>query len=124
MEVHGLVNVAPRPVCDAAARGRGGARLQGDTERITKRPRAPSGVAVFMSAHSKTPYIPPSKEFSSGNAVARGRRGRRGRRGQHLECTFDCADLGMAVEPWRAGPTDALPTDAVAAGAVVVAFAH
>ena len=26
---------------------------------ITERPHAPSGVAVFMSAHSKTPYITP-----------------------------------------------------------------
>ena len=27
---------------------------------ITERPHAPSGVAVFMSAHSKTPYFTPS----------------------------------------------------------------
>ena len=42
---------------------------------ITERPHAPSGVAAFMSAHSKTPYITPSMEFSSGKGVVRGRRG-------------------------------------------------
>ena len=42
---------------------------------ITERPRAPSGVAVFMSAHSKTPYITPSMDFYSGKGVVRGRRG-------------------------------------------------
>ena len=35
---------------------------------------APSGVAAFMSAHSKTPYITPSMKFSSGKGVERGRR--------------------------------------------------
>ena len=38
---------------------------------------SPSGVAAFMSAHSKTPYITPSMGFSSGKGVVR-----RGRRGQ------------------------------------------
>ena len=42
---------------------------------ITERPHAPSGVAVFMSAHSKTPYITPSMKLSSGKGVVRGRRG-------------------------------------------------
>ena len=42
---------------------------------ITERPHAPSGVAAFMSAHSKTPYITPSMDFSSGKGVVRGRRG-------------------------------------------------
>ena len=32
---------------------------------ITERPHAPSGVAAFMSAHSKTPYITPSMDISS-----------------------------------------------------------
>ena len=41
---------------------------------ITERPRAPGGVAVFMSAHSKTPYITPSMNFYSGKGVVRGRR--------------------------------------------------
>ena len=39
------------------------------------RPHAPSGVAAFMSAHSKTPYITPSMDFPSVNGVARGRGG-------------------------------------------------
>ena len=52
--------------------GRGCVRLSRD---ITERPRAPSGVAAFMSAHSKTPYITPSMDFSSGKGVVRGRRG-------------------------------------------------
>ena len=47
-------------------------------EEITERPRAPSGVAAFMAAHSKTPYITPSMDFSSGKRALRGRRGRRG----------------------------------------------
>ena len=42
---------------------------------ITERSHAPSGVAAFMSAHSKTPYITPSMDFPSGNGVVRGRRG-------------------------------------------------
>ena len=41
---------------------------------ITERPHAPSGVAVFMSAHSKTPYITPSMDFYSGKGVVRGRK--------------------------------------------------
>ena len=39
----------------------------------TERPRAPSGVAAFMSAQSKTPYITP--DFPSVNGVVRGCRG-------------------------------------------------
>ena len=39
-----------------------------------ERPRDPGGVAAFTSAHSKTPYITPSKEFSSGGEVVQGRR--------------------------------------------------
>ena len=42
---------------------------------ITERPHAPSGVAEFMTAHSKTPSITPSMEVSSGKGVVRGRRG-------------------------------------------------
>ena len=42
---------------------------------ITERPHAPSGVAAFMTANSKPPYITPSMEFSSGKGVVRGRRG-------------------------------------------------
>ena len=38
-------------------------------------PHAPGGVAAFMSAHSKTPYITPSMDFSYGKGVVRGRRG-------------------------------------------------
>ena len=49
---------------------------------ITERPRTPSGVAVFMSAHSKTPNITPSIPFPSVNGVVRGRRG------QQLEFTL------------------------------------
>ena len=41
---------------------------------MTERPGAPSGVAVFMSAHSKNPYITPGIDFSSGKGVVRGRR--------------------------------------------------
>ena len=39
---------------------------------ITERPHAPSGVAAFVSAHSKTPYITPSMDISSGQGVVRG----------------------------------------------------
>ena len=42
---------------------------------IAKRPRGPSGVAVFMPSHSKTPYITPSMDFYSRNGVVWGRRG-------------------------------------------------
>ena len=42
---------------------------------IKERPRAPSGVAAFMPANSKTPYITPSMDFSSCTRVVRGRRG-------------------------------------------------
>ena len=42
---------------------------------ITERTRAPSGVAAFMSAHSKTPYITPSMDCYSGKGVVQGRRG-------------------------------------------------
>ena len=42
---------------------------------VTERPNAPSGVAAFMSAHSKTPYITPSMDVSSGKGAGRGRRG-------------------------------------------------
>ena len=35
------------------------------TSEITEHPHAPSGVAVFMSAHSKTPYNTPSMDFPS-----------------------------------------------------------
>ena len=45
-------------------------------------PPRPQWVAAVMSAHSKTPYITPSMEFSSGKGVVRGRRG------QQLECTL------------------------------------
>ena len=38
-------------------------------------PHTPSGVAAFMSAHSKTPYITLSMDFSSGKGVVQGRRG-------------------------------------------------
>ena len=37
-------------------------------------PPRPRQVAAFMSAHSKTPYITPSMEFSSGKGVVRRRR--------------------------------------------------
>ena len=47
--------------------------LAGAAQRA-ERPRDPGGVAAFMSAHSKTPYINPSMEFSSGEGVIRGRR--------------------------------------------------
>ena len=42
---------------------------------ITERPHAPSGVAAFMSAHSKIPYSTPSMDFSYGKGVVWGRRG-------------------------------------------------
>ena len=58
---------------------------QAAAREITQRPHAPSGVAAFMSAHSKTPYITPSMEFSSGKGVVRGRRGRRAAAGIYLE---------------------------------------
>ena len=39
---------------------------------ITESTHAPGGVAAFMSAHSTTPYITRSMDFSSGDWVARG----------------------------------------------------
>ena len=33
------------------------------SREITERPRVPSGVAAFISAHSKTPYTTPSMDF-------------------------------------------------------------
>ena len=51
----------------------------------TERPHAPSGVVVFMSAHSKTPYITPSMDCTSGKGVVWGNRG------QQLEFSL----------PWR-----------------------
>ena len=49
--------------------------MRASARDITERPHAPSGVAVFMSAHSETPYITHSMDFPSGNGVVRGRRG-------------------------------------------------
>ena len=51
-----------------------GAKATCTSEEITERPRDPSGVAAFMSANSKTPYITPGMEVSSGQGVVRGRR--------------------------------------------------
>ena len=48
--------------------------MPGGAAQRAERPRDPGGVAAFMSAHSKTPYITPSMEFSSGEGVVRGRR--------------------------------------------------
>ena len=45
---------------------------EASTKEITERPRAPSGVAAFMSAHSKTPYITLSMEVYSVKGVVRG----------------------------------------------------
>ena len=53
---------------------------------ITEHPRAPSGVAAFMSAHSETPYSTTSIEFSSGKGVVWGRSG------QQLEFTLPGKD--------------------------------
>ena len=41
-------------------------RQGGAARDIAERPRGPSGVAAFMSAHSKTPYITPSMDFPLG----------------------------------------------------------
>ena len=61
-------DIQPPVVCAAAS-------APAPAREITERPHAPSGVAAFMSAHSKTPYITPSMDFSSGKGVVRGRRG-------------------------------------------------
>ena len=42
---------------------------------ITERPHAPSWVAAFMSAHSKTPYITPGMGFPSGKGGSMGAQG-------------------------------------------------
>ena len=64
-------------------------------EEFTERPHAPSGVAAFTSAHSKTPCIASSMEFSSRKGVVRGRRG------QQLGFTL----LWLCVwRRWQAGP--------------------
>ena len=62
---------------------------------ITERPRAPSGVAAFMSAHSKTPYITPSMDFSSGNGVVRGRSG------QQLEFAVSALGGHVISRAWQ-----------------------
>ena len=46
-----------------------------EAREITERHSAPSGVAAFIPAHSKTPYITPGVDFSSRKGVVRGRRG-------------------------------------------------
>ena len=68
---------APRPcpsrsgLCYSTHRLR---RILNHTSRDIARPHAPSGVAAFMSAHSKNPYITPSMNFSSRKGGVRGRR--------------------------------------------------
>ena len=49
--------------------------LHGRTLMCWRCPNAPSGVAAFMLAHSKTPYIIPSMVLSCGKGVVSGRRG-------------------------------------------------
>ena len=66
---------------------------QGSPRDITERPRAPSGVAAFMSADSKTPCSTPSMNFSSGNGVVRGRRG------HHLGFTRAARHAAMVTGP-------------------------
>ena len=56
------VAVVPRPVARHVPAQR------------AERPRDPGGVAAFMSAHSKTPYVTPSMDFPSRGGVVRGRR--------------------------------------------------
>ena len=48
------------PYVGRGVRPAGPRRLPRD---ITERPHIPSGVAAFMSAHSKTPYTTPSMDF-------------------------------------------------------------
>ena len=50
-----------------------GAPLLALARENTERPHAPSGVAAFMSAHSKPPYITPGMGFPSGKGVVLGR---------------------------------------------------
>ena len=61
--------------CWYALHQRQGKHANGYSEEITERPRDPSGVAAFMSANGKTPYITPSMDFPSRNGVVWGRRG-------------------------------------------------
>ena len=63
-QAHGVGN-HPRP-------SHGWRALQG-VHRHVRDPEVPD-VAAFMSAHSKTPYITPSMDISSGEGVVRGRR--------------------------------------------------
>ena len=49
--------------------------LAREITEITEHPYDPSRVAAFMSAHSKTPYITPSMDVSSGKGVVWGGRG-------------------------------------------------
>ena len=76
-----VVVVLSAAIIGVGGHGEGGARVLGHLHCVrggpvqrAKRPRDPGGVAAFMSAHSKTPYITPSMEFSSGEGVVRGRR--------------------------------------------------
>ena len=59
-----LISVAQRDMNTATPLGAWGPREDLPSES-TERPHAPSGVAVFMSAHSKTPCITPCMDISS-----------------------------------------------------------
>ena len=63
-------------ICFAHSTSSAGAPNQNTSPRdITERPHAPSGVAAFMSAHSKNPYVTASMDFPSGKGVVRGAQG-------------------------------------------------
>ena len=60
--------------------------------KLQSAPHAPIGVALFMSAHSKTPLLPLVWIFSSGKGLVRGRRG------QQLEFALIATEWGGMVE--------------------------
>ena len=61
---------------------------------ITERPHTPSGVAAFVSADSKTPYVTPSMDFSSVKGVVRGRKGAAAV--ICLECLGECLSVSAS----------------------------
>ena len=60
---------------------------------ITQQPRAPGGVAAFISAHSKTPHVTTGMDLPCGKGVAWGRGG------QQLRFTLHTHAKGTYTAP-------------------------
>ena len=74
----------------------------GVAREITERPHAPSGVAAFVSAHSKTPYITPSMDSPLGKGKYGGAGGSSWDLPSGVEANSDVDALGSALYlGWR-----------------------